>query len=273
MAENTSTSSGARFRKIIERIDDKEGEGRQENAAVPAPSAASAILDATPETSNTPEKVGMTLTATPAKAAAPLEKDKVRKRRWFQHESFQNFAILFSLAINLVLVVVVIILGLSVFELKRAIAGPLIGGLHDSFVQMDKAHIKTTIPVNTTIEVNDTIPVEFDLPLKTNTNVVLTQNTLIPNTAIVLNGVSLPVDITLPAGTPLNINLDLIVPVRQMLPVKLIVPVHIPVAVDIPLEQTDLHQPFADLRDLLAPYNDIVQKVPDSWWGLITGDK
>jgi hypothetical protein len=246
MADNTSNPSGARFRQILDRMDEKDGSKASEADA--------------------PEIGEMVKADAPTTTAAPAA------RRGLQmSEGFKNFAILFSLIMNAILLLVLIGLGMYVFEIKRAIAGPLIGGLHDSFVQMDQAHIKTTIPVNTTIQVNDTIPVVFDLPLQTTTDVVLTRDTPIPNTRIILNGISVPVDITLPAGTPLNVNLNLTVPVNQTVPVKLNVPVNIPVGVDIPLEQTDLHAPFSNLQGLFAPYNDIVKQLPDSWTEAIGG--
>src|SRR5262245_27414713 len=70
-------------------------------------------------------------------------------------DAFWKAATLFSFAINLVLVVAVLGLGLLVFQIKAAIAQPLLGGLHSSFLQMDAAHIVTTIHVVDTIQVND----------------------------------------------------------------------------------------------------------------------
>ncbi len=265
MADNTPSSSGARFRQIMDKIDEKDG------GAKPAQTVAEAA----------PPKVEPSTPPPPPKSVAPASvPDRTRpRRRLFQmSEGFQSFAILFSLTVNAILVLVVIVLGLYVFEIKKAIAGPLIGGLHDNFVAMDQAHIKTTIPVNTTIQVNDTMPVVFDLPLQQNTNVTLSANTLITGASVTINGGILqlnnaPTTILLPQGTILPVTLSLTVPVSQTIPVALTVPVNIPVAVDIPLEQTDLHQPFTSLRDLFAPYDDVVSQLPDSWFELLTGSK
>ncbi len=185
-------------------------------------------------------------------------------------DRFQKFAVLFSFVMNLILLLVVLTLGVFFFQIKNAVAKPLLGGLYNGFVAMDQAHITSTIPVNTTIEVNDTIPVVFDVPLKTDTVVTLVKDTQIPNTTIYLNGAPIPVNIILPAGTPLSLNLDLTVPVSQTVPVKLTVPVSLAVNVDIPLQQTELHRPFASLRDLFAPYYALVSALPESWTQALT---
>ncbi len=165
----------------------------------------------------------------------------------------------------------------QIFQIKRAIAQPLVGGLHTSFLQMDGAHIVTTIQVNDTIRVddtlrvNDSLPVVFDVPLSTDTTVVLTRDTLVPKTTVYLNGQPVPTDIVLPAGTPLDIHLNLTVPVSHTVPVALDVPVHLKVPVslqvpvDIPLNQTDLHTPFTNLASLVGPYDRLLNDLPASW--------
>jgi hypothetical protein len=57
--------------------------------------------------------------------------------------------------------------------------------------------------------------------------------------------------------------LNLVVPVNQM------VPVHLNVPVNIPLNQTELHKPFSQLRDLFQPYATALDKLPSSWGGLL----
>jgi hypothetical protein len=88
-------------------------------------------------------------------------------------EAFWKFATVFSFVVNLVLVVVLLLVGGMAFFIKGAIATPLIGGLHTSFVEMDQAHIRSTILVSDTLVVKDTIPVVFTLPLQQNTTVTL----------------------------------------------------------------------------------------------------
>jgi hypothetical protein len=100
--------------------------------------------------------------------------------------------------------------------------------------------------------------------VKTHTTVILTQDTNLPNTNVSLStgGLTItnaPANITLPAGTLLPIALDITVPVSAM------VPVQIPVQVDIPLEQTQLHEPFVGLQNVVKPYQDLLVKLPSSW--------
>ncbi|MBI3764406.1 MAG: hypothetical protein HY260_21410 [Chloroflexi bacterium] len=180
-------------------------------------------------------------------------------------EAFKTVAIVFSFAVNFIFVMVLLFAGAWLFDVKTAIVGPLVGSLHTGFVEMDDAHIRTTIRVSDTLQVNDTIPVVFDLPVQTDTVVVLTQNTRVPNTTVFLNGAPIPTDIVLPAGTRLGIKLDITVPVSQTVPVVLTVPVHLTVPVDIALKDTDLHQPFARLERTVGPYNTLLNTLPSTW--------
>lgn len=179
--------------------------------------------------------------------------------------AFWTVSSLLSLTVNIVLIVVLILLGRQLFSLKSLLHNELVGGLYQNFELMDQAHIKTTITVNDTIQVKDTIPVVFNLPLSQNTEVVLTQDTPIQNATIFLNGASVPLNIILPKGTLLNIGLNLTVPVSQTIPVVLNVPVKLQVPVDIALNRTQLHEPFSGLKEVLAPYQDLLAGLPTSW--------
>ena len=152
--------------------------------------------------------------------------------------------------VNIILIVTLIILAQELFELKRMVGGHVLGGLYDNFVLMDQAHIKSQI------KVQDTIPINFTLPISQDTVVVLTQPTYIKNVMIALNSggltINSPANITLPAGTNLPVHLELTVPVDTKIPVTLNVPV------DIPLNQTELHQPFAGLQNVIGPFNSLL---------------
>lgn len=201
--------------------------------------------------------------STPPVRAAKAPAGPGRKLKF--PEAFWKFATLFSFVVNFILVIVLIIVGAMVFSIKGAIAKPLIGGLHTSFVQMDAAHIKTTILVSDTILVQDTMPVVFTLPLQQNTTVTLVQDTPVQNATIYLNNQPVPLDLVLKQGTQLGISLNLNVPVSQTIPVVLKVPVALEVPVDIPLDQTELHSPFTRLAGLVGPYDQLLDKVPSSW--------
>lgn len=179
--------------------------------------------------------------------------------------AFWTVASVLSLVVNIILIVVLVILGRMLFEIKYLVNDGLISGLYQNFVLMDQAHIQTTIIVEDTILVEDTIPVVFDLPLNQKTEVVLTENISVPNTLVYLNGMAVPTTVVLPAGTPLSIQLDLVVPVNQTIPVVLNVPVKLKVPVDIPLESTQLHQPFTGLQEVVSPYHKMLSDLPDAW--------
>ena len=179
--------------------------------------------------------------------------------------AFWTVASLISLSINIFLIAILVLLGREIFSLKALVDQQLINGLYKNFIRMDEAHIVTTIRVQDTIQVSDQMPVVFDLPLRQDTQVVLTQNTPVKNATIYLNGAAVPLDLVLKEGTQLNIRLDMTVPVSQTIPVELTVPVDLIVPVDIPLNQTELHEPFIGLRNVVAPYNQLLTPLPDSW--------
>ncbi|HUF39773.1 MAG TPA: hypothetical protein VMN57_14710 [Anaerolineales bacterium] len=187
-----------------------------------------------------------------------------------------------SLAVNLVLLIVLVSLGRELFALKELLSSQLIGGLHANFVAMDAAVIETSILVEETITVedvilvNDSIPVVFDLEISERTSVLLAEDTVISNAIVNLNTPSLaifnaPTEILLPKDTILPTRLNLTVPVSQTVPVQLTVPVllEVPISltvpVRIPLDQTELHEPFVGLQNVVSPYQDLLQGLPGSW--------
>ncbi len=185
-----------------------------------------------------------------------------RKRRWLWQgrvkEAFWSIGSLLSLLLNVILLIVLIVLAKELFALKSVVGDQLIGGLYENFVRMDEAVIAT----NVTVE--DTIPVQFTLPLNQTTDVVLVQDAYIPDVTVTLNTGGLYIqdanaDITLPKGTVLNVSLAMDVPVDTTIPIKLNVPVNIP------LRETELHEPFVGLQQVVAPYDNLLQGLPDSW--------
>ncbi|PWH12564.1 MAG: hypothetical protein DDG60_12295 [Anaerolineae bacterium] len=160
-------------------------------------------------------------------------------------KAFFNVAGILSFIVNIILIVVLLILARELFALKAIVGDHLLGGLYKNFQLMDAAHIRTTITVQ------DNIPVAFDLPISQQIVVTLTENTTIRNA--IVGVLSVPTTVTLPAGTQLPIQLNLTVPVQTVIPVTLNVPV------DIPLNQTELHQPFIGLQDVVRPFNDLLQ--------------
>jgi hypothetical protein len=164
---------------------------------------------------------------------------------------FWTIASVLSLTVNIILIIILLVVWIYARTLNLGsvmnIGNGLLGGLYTNFEKMDRAHITTTIPVETMI------PVKFDLQLNQQTNVVLSQDVTINNALVTvktggLNIVNALTTIVLPQGTTLPIVLNLTVPVDKMVPVALTV------EVDIPLEQTQLHEPFSGLQDVIKPF-------------------
>lgn len=164
-----------------------------------------------------------------------------------------NIASLLSLAVNVILMVVLIALAISINSIGLSVSSmlnmgtDLLGGLYGNFEKMDRAHITTDIKVETTI------PVKFDLLLNQQTNVILSQDVTITNALVTVNTGGLNISranttIVLPSGTNLPVVLNLTVPVNTTVPVVLNVPV------DIPLDQTQLHEPFTGLQEVVRPF-------------------
>lgn len=229
---------------------------------------------AAPDQPSTPASAPETPAPPAPPPAAEQPEPSAAKRFFWQGKigpAFWTIASIISLTANIILFVILIILGTQIFGIKAVLEDQLIGGLYDNFVQMEQANIITTIQVSDTIQVKDTIPVVFTLPLQQETEVVLTRDAPIKKATVFLNGVGVPTDIILKRGTRLNIYLDMSVPVDQVIPVELTVPVQLTVPVNIPLDQTELHQPFVGLQEVLLPYKAMLEEVPDSWSELLCG--
>jgi len=173
--------------------------------------------------------------------------------------AFWTLASVISMTINVV-VLIVLLLALKLLGGPKATltfaqdqASGLLGGLHENFVKMDAAHIKTQI------HVSKEIPVQFTLNVSGPTNVTLSRDVLIDGALVTvqtggLNIVNARARIVLPVGTLLPINIEnLIVPVDQHVLAELDVPV------DIPLNQTELHEPFVGLQKVVEPYYCFLQ--------------
>lgn len=178
-------------------------------------------------------------------APLPVEEDPELKRERRLRTLWTVGSIL-SILLNCIFLIVLIVLGNQLFTLKKMVGIDLVGGLYANFVKMDEASIKTNITVS------DQIPINFNLPISQDTTVVLREPTSINGARVTLNtgGLSInnaPADIVLPAGTILPIHLELVVPVQQTIPITLNVPV------DIPLNQTELHEPFTGLQQVISP--------------------
>ena len=184
---------------------------------------------------------------------SPARKEKILRALW-------TITAVISMTINVVVIIVLALLvqtysqNAATFKLPDGIGvdtpKDFLQGLYDNFQLMDEAHIKTDIVVE------DTIPVQFDLNLNQQTDVVLSEDVIIYGAYVTIQTASIninaPATVVLPEGLVLPIVLNLVVPVDTTIPVKL------NVAVDIPLEETDLHAPFAALKEVVRPLYSLV---------------
>ena len=158
---------------------------------------------------------------------------------------------IFSIGLNIILILALFLLGRDFFKLKSMMGDQIVAGLYDNFKAMDQSHIQSVIPIN------DQLAVNFTLPINQTTNVTLSQDTTINNARVYINTggiiINSPANIVLPAGTILPVQLQMNVPVSTAIPVAMNVPV------DIPLNQTDLHKPFVGLQQVIEPVYFMLQ--------------
>ena len=186
-------------------------------------------------------------------------------------EAFWTLAAVLSMGLNILLIVALFLLARYAFTLKQAVEDQLLGGLAANFAAMDEAVIRTTVVVEDTIPVQFDLPVAFDLPIETETEVVLTENVYIQGAMVeylATGGLVIrnaPANIVLPAGQSLPVRLNMVVPVRVTIPVDTRIPIRLQVPVAIPLKDTELHQPFVGLQEVIRPYQELLAGLPDSW--------
>lgn len=162
-----------------------------------------------------------------------------------------------SLVLNAVLIAVLVILYNLTGDLRNLqgsasnIGASVLGGMYTNFEKMDRATIRTVIPVDAQI------PLDITVPVRTTTEIKLASAATISNAHVVINtgglSINAPASVTLPAGTPLMVELNFDLPVKDEIPVHLDVPVNIPMA------ETELHEPFVGLQDVVRPWYCLVE--------------
>ncbi|MDQ7033666.1 MAG: hypothetical protein Q9P01_02175 [Anaerolineae bacterium] len=142
---------------------------------------------------------------------------------------FWRFMVIFSFIVNFVLIVILLLAGLFIFQIKNQVADPLISGLHSTAAGLNDATIDWTIPVR------DSIPIALNILLDTETDVRLTAPVPIEVSAFIdlpgfggATNVPATVRLTLPEGLILPIALNLTVPVDEEIDIALDVRAVIP---------------------------------------------
>ena len=185
--------------------------------------------------------------------SSPPEPEPRRSRYKFM-PAFWTIASVISLTVNIILIIILLI----TFQMLSAILTTtddkitgLLGGLYTNFVKMDQATIAANIPVDATVPLNIVVPVQAT------TRITLAESVVIPNAHVRINtgGLSIDADavVTLPADTALTVNLDFPLNVQDS------IPVHLDVPVNIPLDQTELHEPFVGLQQVVKPWYCLIE--------------
>jgi hypothetical protein len=210
-------------------------------------------MPAEPPTPTEAPQTALVPVAAPTSTKDPEPPREKNSSRWnFKFlPALWTIASVISLTVNVVLLIVVLMLWQNrapVGALANDQVGQLLGGLYDNFVLMDEANIQTSI------HVEKEIPVKFDLLVSAPADVTLREAVVIDGALVTvatggLNITNARARIVLPAGQllPVNIN-NLVVPVNTSVLAVLDVPV------DIPLNQTELHQPFVGLQNVVKPW-------------------
>lgn len=239
-APNNPNEPTSRMKKILSSSVDESIKSRlpRDNGATVASAAVSQPVSAP---------------ASPPAAPAPA-----RKRLQLM-PAFWTIASLMSISVNIVMLAVILILLQMLGDVQRTaddqVSG-LLGGLYQNFVKMDQATISTTIPVKADIPLNLTIPVDLS---QTATQITLAQDARIENAMVRINqggvAINAPALVTLPAETvlmvriaPFSINVT-----------NQTVPIDLNVAVNIPLNQTQLHEPFVGLQNVVEPWYCMIE--------------
>jgi hypothetical protein len=189
-------------------------------------------------------------TVSAAQAAGPGSKqDRSRLEKFLR--ALWTIASLISMAVTIVVIILVFVAFRAYRDIKLpegidiSMASKFLGGLYANFEKLDRATIRASIPVDAQI------PLDISVPVQTTTQITLADSVVIPNAQVVINTGGLNINsnarVTLPAGTPLNVNLNF------NLPVQTSIPVHLDVPVVIPMTETELHEPFVGLQEVVQP--------------------
>lgn len=225
------------------QVDVKATSPKPETPASPAP------MSKLPQSKQPPQPIGIQA-ATPQATQDLPRREKLLRALW-------TMTSVISMTVNVV-VLIVVILALWLFRgfklpegIDITMLNKLLSGLYSNFEKMDRATIQTVIPVDAQI------PLDISVPVQTTTQITLSETVVIPNAQVVINTGGLNINsnarVTLPAGTPLTVNLNFELPVQTSIPIHLDVPVNIPMA------DTELHEPFVGLQEVVKPLYCLVE--------------
>jgi hypothetical protein len=247
MNSDTSQNPRSRLRNIL-----SEGEEEAEQTVEHHPSPLSRLPKARPAAVPAPQPAPRP--TVPAPRTIPDAADQPPRSFFHFGPAFWTVTGILSLVVNGILIALVIYLVTSVtgLQLSASDAGAnVLSGLYTNFEKMDRASITYTIPVDAQVPLNITVPVQ-----KT-TTITLASDAVIQNARVRISSTALNIDapaqVTLPAGTMLDVSMAFDIPVQTS------IPVHLDVPVNIPLSQTQLHEPFTGLQQVVKPFYCLIE--------------
>lgn len=169
--------------------------------------------------------------------------------------AFKNFAVVFSLLMNFIMLTIFLFVTLLVIPYTNFMTS-FITELKSAFNQLERAELVQKINLNTEM------PINFTLPLSDTVNFTPTEPITIPITTTMdfPDGYSMDGELQfiLPAGTnlPLSLNLDL--------PVDQTVPISVNIDIVIPIDETELGQTFREIEAIYDPFERFLIKLPSS---------
>jgi len=188
----------------------------------------------------------------PIQPPVPQRIKRTRTERIFQ--AFWTVTGVMSLVVNGILLAAIIYLLSTIASLQLTATGTgasVLAGFYSNFEKMDRASIVSSIPVDAQIPLNITVPIQKTTMIRLASDATITNAHVRINTGTL--NIDAPAQVTLPAGTTLEVALDFEIPVQNA------VPVHLDVPVNIPLAQTQLHEPFSGLQDVVRPFLCLLQ--------------
>ncbi len=237
MTSDPNNNPGSRMRSIL--ASEEDARPTQDESLLARLPRKKQPIPTAPEAGPAPIK--------PPPPSAVQRVPRSRTERLFQ--AFWTVTGLISLLVNGVLLAVVIYLlsTIATLQLTATDTGStVLAGFYSNFEKMDHASIISNIPVDANI------PLDITVPVQKTTMITLASDTTINNARVRINTAALNIDapaqVILPAGTVLEVALDFNIQVQNG------IPVHLDVPVNIPLSQTELHDPFSGLQDVVRPY-------------------
>jgi len=169
--------------------------------------------------------------------------------------------LVFSLALNLMLFMVVFLMGQRLFGLKDSMDAAMDLDMQKSLAELN------TVELSTVVEIEQEFPVNIDVNIQRDTTLILDSSVRVSGASIsmVSGGFSVngPATLDLPAGTELPVQMDMTIPVSATVPASFSVPVTLDLA------DTSIPSTLSSLGTVLTSYKQQISSLPGCWQMLL----